>query len=206
MGLYSQPLFAKPANIMFLPKKIDSSTLNIDRYTYYIEENIIPDIQISTGDFMQKMIDENEYGIKIYGYLLKDHIQAWKLLLTDILEQNPRQKSIEFHFYCGEEGKAFYFKAERKKDEIVFSTMVGTENDGAYHDVSFEDNDGNEYHIYELADMNRENAFKGLLKNGDDEDDENAVFVNYKFNEKTYKIVYSIKDIVFNPYVSPYSY
>jgi len=202
MGLYSFPLFVKPANIMFLPKKIDSSTLNIDRYTYYIEENIIHDIPISTGNFMQKMIDENEYGIKIYGYLLNDHIQAWKSLLTDILEQNPKQKSIEFHFYCGEEGTAFYFKAERNTDEIVFSTMVGSTNDGAYHDVSFEDNDGNEYSIYELADMNREYA----LKNCGDEDDENPVFVNYKFNEEKYRRVYNIKNVEFNPYVSPYSH
>ena len=48
------------------------------------------DINNQLTDFM------NEYGIKIYGYLLKDHIQAWKLLLTDILEQNPKEKKIEF--------------------------------------------------------------------------------------------------------------
>lgn len=201
MGLGSYPLFAKPANIVFLPKKMNVS----NEYSFYIEDNIT-DVPITTGDFMKKIIALDE--MRIYGYLTNTHVKVWECFLTEILEQNPRQKKIEFHFYCSERGIAFYFKAERNKDKIEFSTMIGSVNDGAYHDVSFEDNDENEYSIDELADMNKEDAFKCLLKDEDeeDEDDENAVFVNYKFNEETYKIVYNIQDVIFEPYVSPYSY
>lgn len=194
MGLGSYPLFAKPANIVFLPKKMNVS----NEYSFYIEDNIT-DVPITTGDFMKKIIALDE--MRIYGYLTNTHVKVWECFLTEILEQNPRQKMIEFHFYCSERGVAFYFKAERNKDKIEFSTMIGSVNDGAYHDVSFEDNDENEYSIDELADMNKEDVLKD-----EDEEDENAVFVNYKFNEETYKIVYNIQDVIFEPYVSHYSY
>ena len=195
MGLSSSPLFAKPSNIVFLPKKMDYPSL----YAHYIEDTIIHDIPITTGNFMQKIIDEYEHGIKIYGYLIKDHVKVWECLLTEILEQNPKKNNIEFHFYCGEIGKAFYFKAERERNDkqIVFSIMVGSENDGAYHDITFEDNDRNQYNMDELEEMNREDSIKGLLKNGDDEDGEGNVFANYEFDEKKYKIVYNIQGVEF---------
>lgn len=202
MGCYSYPLFAKPDNIVFLPKQIDGSlTINIDRYTYYIEENIIPNIPITTGNFMQKIIDENECGIKIYGYLLKHHIKAWENLLTEILEQNPKEKKIEFHFYCGEDSKAFYFKAERKQDKIVFEVLIGSDNDGAYNNITFVDSDENEYSIDELEIMNKEDTLKRYLN---EEEEENEVMVKYTFDEKKYKIVYNIDGVVFNTYISPY--
>lgn len=43
MGLGSYPLFAKPANIVFLPKKMNVS----NEYSFYIEDNIT-DVPITT--------------------------------------------------------------------------------------------------------------------------------------------------------------
>ena len=78
--------------------------------------------------------------------------------------------------------------------------MVGSENDGAYHNVSFEDNDNNIYSIDELEDMNKEDSIKRFLKisqeDEDDEDDE-GVIVNYEFDVDKYKIVYNIKHVSF---------
>ena len=193
MGLSSSPLFAKPSNIIFSPKKIYSGSI--------FRDIIIPNIPISTGGFIQKIMEHYEYGMKVYGYLIKENVTVWENLLTEILEQNPKEKWVEIHFYCGEIGKAFYFKAIRKQDTIVFSIMVGSENDGAYHNVSFEDNDNNIYSIDELEDMNKEDSIKRFLKNSqeDDEDDEDdeGVFVNYEFDVDKYKIVYNIKHVSF---------
>ena len=193
MGLSSYPLFSIPANIMFLQK-----TPNIESvYGSYITDTIIPDLQISTGDFMQKIIDEYCHGIRVYGYLLKAHVKLWKWFLTDILEQNPKENKIEFHFYCREIGKAYYFRVVRKQDKILFSIMIGLENDSAYHNFSIKDEDENEYSFDEIEEMNRPDAMKGLLKNGDDEDVEENIYAEYEFDEKKYRIIYKIQNINF---------
>jgi hypothetical protein len=193
MGLGSNPLFAKPANIVFVPKKLNTYL----EYGNYIEDMIIPDIPISTGKFLQNIIDEYPCGIGIYGYLIKSHVNLWKCFLTDILEQNPREKKIEFHFYCGEIGLAYFMQATRKQDKIVFSIMIGSQNDAAYNDITFEDNDGNEYSTDELEDMQKKDAMKIFLEKDEDDDLEENVFANYEFDEEKYKIVYNIQGINF---------
>jgi hypothetical protein len=189
MGLSSSPLFANPSYIIFSPKKKYSESI--------LQDIIIPNIPISTGGLIQKMMEYYEYGMKVYGYLTKENVTVWKYLLTEILEQNPKEKWVEFHFYCGEIGKAYYLKAIRKQDTIIFSIMVGSENDGAYHNVSFEDNDNNIYSIDELEDMNKEDSINRFLKNSQDDEDDEGVFVNYAFDVDKYKIVYNIKHISF---------
>jgi hypothetical protein len=193
MGLPSYPLFAVPANIMFLQKK----TNIVSEYGSYIEDTLIPGIPISTGDFMQKIINEYGFGIRIYGYLLKAHVNIWRTFLTEILEQNPKQNKIEFHFYCQEIGKAYYFRAIRKQDKIVFSIMVGLESDAGYHDFSIKDNDKNGYSFDELEEINRPDEMKGRLKNGDDEDDPDNIYAEYTFDVKKYKIVYNLQNVNF---------
>ena len=197
MGKASFPLFAKPKHVLFTPSKIENSD-----YTHYLEEVSMDNTPISTGNFMQKIIDNNnDCGIKIYGYLVNRHTEAWKLLLTEILEQNPKEKIIEFHFYCGDDKKAFYFQAERGGNEILFSVMIGSDNDGAYHDVTYEDDDDNEYNIHELEDMSIEDSIKRLT-----EKEHQTMLVNYKFNEKKYRIVYNFFNVIFEPLQTPTRY
>lgn len=200
MGLYSFPLFAYPSNILFVPHRKSTSA----DYASYIEDIMTSDIPIYTDDFMQKIID-NDDCLKIYGYLLKDHVKVWYDLLTGILEQNSNEHRIEFHFYCNEIGIAYYFLAKRKEDKIVFSIMVGAENDGAYHNVTYEDYNENEYTINELYNKKKKETMRQFAKTSieksnvspDSPSSSYDIYVKYSFDEEKYRIVYNMQNVPF---------
>ena len=189
MGINSYPLFARPGNVQFTYDKVKS--LCMDEKTYYMQRMLEGhDSPISTASFMQDMIDDNEHGIKIYGYMTKEHVHAWELLLTDILDQNKKETMIQFHFYC-EDGVAFYIQGSRQDDKIRIDVMRGVVYDAAYHDVTYEDYDENPYDIDELEDIKIEDKLRKHKC---------EMLVNYQFNAHKYKIVYDFDNVVFTTY------
>jgi hypothetical protein len=189
MGCFSNPLFVNPSNMLFFPKNIrfskkeyedDSYNIQDRKWHSYLEQLLINDtaeIPITTEEFMQKIIDYEDIGyyLRILGYLTKDHIAIWRSFLAGILKQNPLENLIEFHFYCIDRETAYYFKAERKHKNILFSIMIGSEDDEMYHDVSYRDEDDKECSVDEY---------------NNSEKDETNIFAHYTFDVDKYKEVY----------------
>ena len=131
---YSYGLFATPDNLIFSP----TSDTEVFCKEYDLQNTII-----TTGGLMQKFI---EMGlIKLYGY---NYVEYWESVVKCILEQNPSEKKVEFHFYCQDEHLAYYFKGERNEDIIDFSIMVGYELDMKYHEEVYDDDDDDDNNFY----------------------------------------------------------
>lgn len=49
---------------------------------------------------------------KLWGYLDREEVKAWHLLMQSLAEQNPTVERFEAHFYCTDTQFPYYFSYE----------------------------------------------------------------------------------------------
>ena len=125
MGTWSYCIHVVPANTAIDLSKIDLIILkdlsHSGFFASYLEKKNTTSIYT-----LEEIKDQCCKTAKIYGYLNKTELTAWKNLLLSIAEQLPNENRIEFHFYCSDYGIPYYFQFVRKGRSAETFLHVGS--------------------------------------------------------------------------------
>lgn len=130
MGIWSEPIGVYCKNIDGSKISGKDVTLLFDEDSAALALNVHSEIKAEIASTTTPISFEDSIMAacscaKIYGYLTKPELRAWDAYFEALMNQNPRVKRAEAHFFCQDNNQAYYARKNRGDDTAWMSLPRG---------------------------------------------------------------------------------